>query len=91
MKIRWLNSATRSMRAAHQYIAAFDPTAARRTVNRIESLVGRLAEFPQSGRLGTVAGTRELVIAGLPYIVVYMIADSEVVILRVFHAKQGGN
>ncbi|MCK4790011.1 MAG: type II toxin-antitoxin system RelE/ParE family toxin, partial [Desulfobacteraceae bacterium] len=39
------------------------------------------------GRPGRVAGTRELVISGLPYIVVYTDQDGMVVILRVMHTS----
>jgi len=37
---------------------------------------------------GRVAGTRELVVVGTPYIVVYRIEPAAVVILRVLHGAQ---
>ncbi|HEX4131484.1 MAG TPA: type II toxin-antitoxin system RelE/ParE family toxin [Pirellulales bacterium] len=88
MRIRWLNRAEQSMRSAHNYIAVSNPQVARRMTARIRSAVEHLAEFPLSGRRGAVEGTRELVVTGVPYIVVYGSGDAEVVILRVFHAKQ---
>jgi addiction module RelE/StbE family toxin len=88
MKIRWLNNALRSLRTVHGYIALDNPAAAGRTLLRLEQAVKRLSDYPLSGRAGIVSGTRELVIAGLPYLIVYRVTDVEVQILRVFHTKQ---
>jgi len=35
-----------------------------------------------------IAGTRELVFPGLPYIVVYRIQDQDLEILRIYHGAQ---
>ena len=85
MRIRWLNSGTRSLRSVHAYIALDNPAAARRVVQHIRASVTRLRTFPRSGRIGQIPGTMELVVSNLPYIVVYRIADDAVEILRVFH------
>jgi plasmid stabilization system protein ParE len=53
----------------------------------IRTAVLRLGEFPQSGRAGHFPGTRELVLAGLPYVVVYRVTPDSVEIIRVFHAS----
>jgi toxin ParE1/3/4 len=53
----------------------------------MEHSVQLLADQPSLGRPGRVAGTRELVISGLPYIVVYAEQDGIVVILRVMHTS----
>jgi len=47
-----------------------------------------LARYPESGRPGCVAGTRELVIRRTPYIAAYRIAGDTVRILRVLHGAQ---
>ena len=44
--------------------------------------------FPRSGRLGQVQGTREVVVPGLPYIVVYTHDDIGVDIVAIFHGAQ---
>lgn len=56
--------------------------------DRIATVVDRLEVLPQSGRIGRVAGTRELVVPGLPYIVTYTMREDEVVILAVRHAAR---
>ena len=36
-------------------------------------------------RVGRVAGTRELVVTGLPYIAVYQLGPNGVLVLRIIH------
>jgi toxin ParE1/3/4 len=43
--------------------------------------------FPNRGRSGQVSGTREIVLAPLPFVVVYQV-DDEVQVLRILHAAQ---
>jgi plasmid stabilization system protein ParE len=72
------------------YVLARDPRAARRPYNAIRNRVALLAEQPALGRPGRVAGTRELVIGGTPYIVAYTTdhAVDAVVVLRVLHGAR---
>ena len=55
---------------------------------RIRASVNRLASFPSSGRAGRVQGTREVLVEGLPYIVIYRIQEGIVEVLRVFHTSR---
>ena len=59
----------------HDWIAADNPDAARDTIARIFAAIDRLAAFPGVGHSGQVEGTREWVVRGLPYIVVYRIDE----------------
>lgn len=88
MKLRWLKNALKSLRSVLQFIAAENPEATSKVVIRIERSVERLREYPLSGRTGTVAGTREIVVPGLPYLIVYHVTENEVQILRVFHTSR---
>jgi len=54
----------------------------------IDKVEGLLPEHPRIGRLGRVEGTRELVIDGLPYIVIYREAVQEIQVLRVLRDSQ---
>jgi plasmid stabilization system protein ParE len=58
-----------------------------RVVQAIRAASIRLREFPASGRNETVAGTREIIIPNLPYVVVYRIVADEVQIIRVFQTS----
>jgi|CXWL01.1.fsa_nt_gi addiction module RelE/StbE family toxin len=88
MKLRWLKNALKSLRSAHQFITAENSEAASKVVMRIERSAERLREYPHSGRTGTVTGTREVVVPGLPYLIVYRVTENEVQILRVFHTSR---
>lgn len=57
-------------------MALQSPMAASRLVDRLlDRTETLLADNPGIGRSGRVTGTRELVMTGLPYIVVYRISD----------------
>jgi toxin ParE1/3/4 len=88
MKVRWLTNALNGLVTVRVRLAEENPRAARNVADRIERSVSRLAEFPASGPEGTVQGTREVVVTGLPYVLVYRVVGSEVHILRLFHQKQ---
>jgi toxin ParE1/3/4 len=88
MPIRWTSPARRDFRAHLDYLATRSPDAARALGATIREAVERLADYPHRGRPGRRSGTRELVIVGWPYIVVYSVDDARVVILRVLHAAQ---
>lgn len=57
-------------------------------VNHIWDSVSILARHPYAGRKGRVAGTRELVIRGTPFVVAYRLQKNEVRILAVLHAAR---
>ncbi|ETX00743.1 MAG: hypothetical protein ETSY2_38565, partial [Candidatus Entotheonella gemina] len=65
-----------------------DPTAALRVISTIREAARLLTEHPNIGRAGRVAGTRELVMPGLPYILPYQIAGQEIRILAVMHTSR---
>lgn len=69
------------------YIAKDNPMAALNIWDEIESQVERLRDFPRSGRAGRMPETRELVVTGTPYIVVYIVGD-DVDLIRVLHGAQ---
>lgn len=88
MKIEWLPNAEDDLSAHVERIAQRDPWAAMEVGDRIIEAVGRLADHPAIARPGRVGGTRELVIVGTPYIVIYRVESLAVVILRVLHGAQ---
>ncbi|WP_244471370.1 type II toxin-antitoxin system RelE/ParE family toxin [Rhizobium ecuadorense] len=65
-----------------------NPRAAVHVDQKIVFAVRRLVEFPESGRPGRIAGTRELVIPGTPYIAAYVVQEDRIRILRVLHGAQ---
>jgi len=88
VRVRWLARALANLNAETEYIARDNPQAAARVVEAIEDSIGLLHTHPALGRPGRVAGTRELVVPGTPYIVPYRIRSNEIHILRVFHGAR---
>jgi toxin ParE1/3/4 len=70
------------------HIAREDPVAAVRVVDEIERRIAVLAERPNLGRRGRVAGTREMVLSGTPFIAIYRVQAPDVLILRVVHGAR---
>ena len=88
MTIQWTQPANDDFLGIVEWIAAHNPAAAAPVGRRILTAVEQLAEFPMRGRPGRSPDTRELVISGLPYLVVYSIEVDDprsVAILRVLH------
>ena len=87
--IEWTEQAARQLVQAHDYIALFNSEAvAAQITMRIVASVQQLAEFPMSGRLSRVPGTRELIISDAPFIAAYAIEKARIVILAVYHGAQ---
>jgi toxin ParE1/3/4 len=91
MKLRYTRRARRHLDGISQYITERNPDAARRVGARIREIIELLGVHPGIGREGALAGTRELVVPSLPYIVVYRIEsddDRVVTILGIYHGAQ---
>ncbi len=88
MRVEWSSFAQADRDAIFDYIEADSPRAAVAVDDRIRAQVETLARFPQSGRLGRIEGTRELVISRTPYIAAYRIIGATVRILRVLHGAR---
>jgi toxin ParE1/3/4 len=89
MRLFWTGPALSDLSAVHAYIARDNERAANAMVARIVDRAERqLSRLPESGRPGRIAKTRELVVAGTPYILPYRIIGGTVHILRVFHSAR---
>ncbi len=88
MRVRWLRTGLRNLDQHADYIARDDPIAARNAVQRIRAAVDQLADYPNMGRTGRVPLTRELIVGGTPWIIVYRVRADVVEIIRVLHGAQ---
>lgn len=87
MNIVWLPRALSDREAQIDYIAQDSPQAALDQGDRIVREIALLGDYPELGRVGREAGTRELVVRRSPFIIIYRIngpAD-RIEILRVLH------
>lgn len=92
MQLKWTDLAARDLDHIETYIATENSPAVAidivLTVINTAELV--LFSNPRAGRPGRVRDTRELVIDGIPFLLVYRIVDriEQVQILRVLHDAQ---
>jgi len=87
MQVRWTRKALENLEDAVDYIANDKPVATSNVASKIWNAAQRLAEQPGMGRPGRIQETRELIVAGLPYILPYTIIEGTVFILRVMHTS----
>lgn len=88
MRVRWTTPAREQLVSAYEYLAAENRAAAARIAEQIWESTQLLARHPMAGREGRVAGTRELVIRGAPFIVGYRVRKNEVWVLAVMHGAR---
>ena len=88
MTVQWTATALRDLRNIRDYIARHNPTAAEGVARSIRSAVEGLRDFPAMGRAGKRPDTRELVVAGTPYIVVYTVVAGRLRVITVIHAAR---
>ena len=88
MTIVWSPRAIEHLAHLRAHIAQDNPKAANRIGGTLLEAVERLAELPNLGRPGRVAGTRELVVPGTPYVIPYRLRGDRLEIIAVFHGRQ---
>ena len=88
MQIRWEEGAINDLINIRDYTQKDNPAAAQKVAKKILSTVDLLLDHPLLGKAGRIHKTRELVIAGTPYTVVYIAEFEAVTLLRIFHQRQ---
>ncbi len=88
MRVVWRRQALADLRALREFIARNNPPAAARTAARVRQVVAQLATLPYQGRAGRDPSTRELIVTGTPYLVIYHVHQGTVEVLRVLHGRQ---
>ena len=88
MRLRWTLAAADDLEAIADYLARHFPSFAANTIREITETIASLRSLPYRGRVGREEGTRELVIARLPYIVVYRVRNEAIEILHIYHGAQ---
>lgn len=88
MRVRISGPGRSDLKAAFDFIHETSPPAATAVLALLlEAIVG-LADLPNRGRPGRIAGTRELIVSRTGHVIAYAVRHEEVVILRVRHGRQ---
>jgi toxin ParE1/3/4 len=87
-RLRWTKRSLRSVESIGNHISKDNAAAADRVIRRLQSAAENLSTYPGIGRVGRIAGTRELVLADMPYIIAYRIIETDIEILMVMHTSR---
>jgi len=83
MKLRWTPRAVADLEEISDYLVAASPQTWDHLLSRIERLSEMILDFPLMGKAGLVPGTREFVVSGTPWILVFQVKEDAVVIVSV--------
>jgi toxin ParE1/3/4 len=86
-ELRWTQEIAADLERIAEYLFEHTPDVRSDSCALYEAS-GTLLMFPNRGRLGKKEGTRELVMAPLPYIVVYTVRGDTIYIVRILHGAQ---
>jgi addiction module RelE/StbE family toxin len=85
VEVKWTPSALTDLKDAGDYIGQDNPSAAQAMAVRVQEGVEYLLQHPNLGRAGRVRGTRELVISGSPFVIIYRVRFDQIQVVRVLH------
>lgn len=86
LALRWTKIALSDLESAFDFLINEDkPQTATKILQRILKGVEQTRSFPDSGRTGRVKGTRELVVATTPFIIVYREKNESIEVLTILH------
>jgi toxin ParE1/3/4 len=89
MTVRIAPQARRHLDAIARYIRERNPAAASRVRAEIRATLKMLSVFPHAGHGGTAPSTREIVVPGLPYIIVHVVEpNGDVSVVGIYHGAQ---
>ncbi len=88
MKLDWTGRSLADVDDINAHIRSSNPTAAARVFTAIKGTADRLRRFPRSGPPGRQPDTREIVVPGTPYLIVYRLRGKAIEVLRVLHGRQ---
>jgi toxin ParE1/3/4 len=89
MQVEWSDHAFSDLKIISEFIEQDrDIRTANRVSRTILDAIQTLPAMPYRGRYGRVADTRELVIPGLPYVMIYRLTDERILVLNIVHGAQ---
>ena len=87
-RLEWTSRAIRRVEEIGVYFAKDSPTAAERVTTRLQAAPESLSTHRAIGRTGRITGTRELLLADIPYIIAHRVTETSVEVLTVMHTSQ---
>ncbi len=89
MAVRWTRLAADDLSPICDHTEKrFGAGQAQRTALALYDGADSLHSMPLSGPVGRRPGTRELMIGGLPFVIIYRVCRDEVEVVRILHGSQ---
>lgn len=89
MRIKYQYRAIEDLERIYNYISQDNAKAAKRVIDKITYSIKYLEMYPLLGRAGRIEKTRELVVAGTNFVVIYTLPDKYYVSIEtVIHGSQ---
>jgi toxin ParE1/3/4 len=89
MKVRYSQLALAELDAILSHIKSENPAAAARMHRRVQRVIDRIAQFPESGQaVAERPGARRVPLVRYPYAIHYSVIEREVLILRIIHGAR---
>ena len=89
MRVEWSIPANADLKAISEHIEHDrNLETANRIVGAVFDAIQSLGKMPYRGRPGRNQNTREMVVPGLPYIIIYRVSKDRVAIVRIVHGTQ---
>lgn len=89
MIVRWSRPAVDDLSHICDYTEKrFGAAQARRAAMAIYDAADALKDMPLRGRTGRTPGTRELTVAGVPFVIIYRTGKEAVEVVRILHGPQ---
>ena len=88
MKIKLTKLVAQDLQSTKDYISQDKPDAALAVVKRAIEAIENITAFPSMGRSGRLPHTKELVVSGTPFIIVYQVKQDTLYIARIIHTAR---
>jgi addiction module RelE/StbE family toxin len=88
VRVVWAARVQRRLQEIVAFISNDRPAAAERVLDQILLAARTLGEHPNLGRRGRLRGTREFVVAGTAYLLIYRVQGDVLQVLTVFDGRR---
>ena len=88
MWVNWTKSALKDIENEANYLNKISPSIEDNFLKDVERGINLIKKYPESGRIGRVSETRELILKKFQYILVYLIKESCLDIIRLLHTSR---
>ncbi|MFW5887984.1 MAG: type II toxin-antitoxin system RelE/ParE family toxin [Bacteriovoracia bacterium] len=88
IEVRWTKQALEDLESAREYVLDDNPSLLDSTIQQVLMVIQQIINFPDSGRVGRVQSTKELILTTIRFIIVYRKNKNIVEILALLYQSR---